>query len=116
MLMYAVDNTGDPARRMDRLDITFDDLPKLLGDCLGSDTQGKRLCRIQVGEYAGEDGSKRRVQFLLRVHAMGMLFRLQGERENLGCKMDRRKIAHASEISIKDIPVNMDTYSLVMST
>ena len=79
MLMHAVDDTGDPASRIDRLDITFDELPKLLRDCLGSDTQGKRLCRIQVGEDAGEDDGKHHVQLLLRVHAMGMLFRLQGE-------------------------------------
>ena len=116
MLMHAVDDTGDQARRIDRLDISFDELPKLLRDCLGSDTQGERLCRIHVGEYAGEDGSKRRVQFLLRVHAMGMLFRLQGERKNVGCEMDMRKIAHASNISIEYMSVNVDTYSLVMST
>lgn len=116
MLMHAVDNTGDPARCIDRLDVSFDELPKVLRDCLGSDMQGKRLCRIQVGEYACEDNSKHSVEFLLRIHAMRLLFRLQGKRENVGCEVDMRKITHASNISIEDIRVNVATYSLVTST
>lgn len=47
---------------------------------------------------------------------MRMRFRLQGQREDVGCEMDMRKIAHATDISTGEFPVNMDTYSRVMST
>lgn len=30
---------------------------------------------------------------------MRMIFRLQGEREDVGCEIDMRKIAHAADIS-----------------
>lgn len=47
---------------------------------------------------------------------MRMLFRLQREREDVGCEMDMGKIAHASGISTGEITVDMGTYSRVMST
>lgn len=38
MLMHAIDDTCDPTSRIDHLDISFDKLPELLRDCLGSET------------------------------------------------------------------------------
>lgn len=47
---------------------------------------------------------------------MRVLFRLQGEREYVGCEMDMGKIAHALNVSIRDRGLNGSTYSRVMST
>lgn len=47
---------------------------------------------------------------------MRMLFRLQREREDVGCEMDMREVAHAWDISIGVVAVDMGTYSRVMST
>ena len=100
LLMHTVNDAGDPASRINHLDIRFDERPKLLRDCFGSHTQGKRLAGVQIQEDAIESGSKHHIHFLLRVQAMRMLVRLQREREDVGGEMYIRKITHASNVSI----------------
>ena len=116
LLMHAVNDASDPARRIDHLDIRFHKIPKLLRDGFGSQTQGKRLCGIVIEEDAGVDDSKHHVHFLFRVNAMRMGFRLQGEREDIRCEMDMRKVAHAANVSVRQTRVNTPTHSRVMST
>ena len=116
ILMHAVNNASDPARRIDHLNIRFHKIPKLLCDGFGSQTQGKRLRGIVIEENAGVDDSKHHVHLLFRVNAVRMVFRLQGEREDIRCEMDMRKVAHAASVSIGQTRVDIAAHSRVMST
>ena len=116
VLMHAVNDASDPARRIDHLDIRFHKIAQLLRDGFGSQTQGKRLRGIVIVEDAGVDDSKHHVHLLVRVNAVRMVFRLQGEREDIRCEMDMRKVAHAANVSFGQARSDMATHSRVMST
>ena len=116
ILMHAVNDASDPSRRIDHLDIRFYKIPKLLCDGFGSQTQGKRLCRIVIEENTGVDNSKHHVHLLFRVNAVRMVFGLQGKREDVRSEMNMRKVADAANVSIGQTRVDMATHSRVMST
>ena len=116
ILMHAINDASDPARRIDHLDIRFHKIPKLLRDGFGSQTQGKRLRGIVIEKNAGVNDSKHHVHLMFRVNAVRMGFRLQREREDIRCEVDMRKIAHAASVSIGQARVGTATHSRVMST
>lgn len=65
VLAEFVDYPGNHAGHADGMNISFDKLPKLLGDCSRGMTKGERIRWLLVEVDADENDSEHLVQFLL---------------------------------------------------
>ncbi len=97
--MQTVDDSSDPPCHIDSLDVGLDQFAELLRDRTSCHTERERLSGIEVEEDACKDHSQNHVELLLGVNAVGVVFSLQRERENVRGEMNVRQVTNTAEVS-----------------